>query len=110
MRLVKKIRNIEKNDYKNIVEGFLDFISEGEVSKLPFPEKSEILRLSICYAFGLETKEKISGLEDYAKNFEQNIMRICEETGALKKDLDYKKGLLEACIHSFEMSRAKVGV
>ena len=110
MRLIKKNKNVEKNDYKSIVERFLDFISEGGVSKLPFPEKSEILRLSICYAFGLETKEKISGLEGYAKDFEQKILNICEENGILKKDLDYKKGLLEACIHSFEMSRAKVGV
>ena len=73
-------------------------------------EISELLRHSMCKLLSLESKGASSKIENYSKFIVNSLCGILKSYNIDEMSDDYKKGLLEACVHCMEMSRKKANL
>lgn len=112
MVIKSKKAQIEKEIYTNIVESYLTYLKSDDYLRttLSAYEVSELLRYSLCDYFNLESKGASIKIENLSECIKQVFRGIQNMDNLLNKSEDYRKGVLEACIHCLEMSRQKAGV
>lgn len=110
MFLIKaKKSNVTQEVYKDIVDSYLSYVSEKK-GNLSGYHIVELLRYSLCKYMGLETKGSSENVEKYSDECINHLKPVFNKHSILDKSVDYKKGILEACIHCIEMSRKRAGV
>lgn len=93
----------------SIVRSYFGYIRG---SNLTYDEIAELLRYSMCVALDLNSKGFNTRIEESGKECSKYIRNIVQDFDILDKSEDYRQGLLEACVHSMQMSvnRARGGV
>ena len=103
----KKVKEYE-DIYKDILSVYFDYLHKKNLNLTPIGI-SELLRYSLCCALNLNTIASNNYIEDNCYELIQNFKTVLNKYNVYNKSVLYRQGLLEACIHCIEMSRAKAG-
>lgn len=106
MFLVKK-HTIDNDCYKEVVRVYLKYILK-EYPSLSETAIAELLRHSVCISLNLESKGYDSFIESITDDCVKVIKPIFKRFNVLLQSDEYKRGMLEACMHCIELSRKKV--
>ena len=94
--------------YKKILSIYFEFLHRSNLNLTPIGI-SELLRYALCEALGLESISADPYIAINAFSLVQEFKVVLNFYDIYSKSIDYKQGLLEACIHCIEMSREKAG-
>lgn len=75
---------------------------------LNYSEISELLRHSMCKLLGLSSNGYSCKIENYSDIVVNHLVNETKTFNISEMTNDYKKGLLEACVHCMEMSRKRL--
>lgn len=110
MFFVRKSKmNINEKLINDIVKVYFSYLNSNNI-KLSGFEVSDLLRFSICNLLGLQSNGQTENVRKYTMGVVEAIYPIVYKFDLQNKSLEYKQGILEACVHSMEMSRKKAGV
>lgn len=83
-----------------IVKTYLDYLYNNNIDVNSI-DISETLRHSLCIALGLQSR----GSDEDCFAIAQTLKIVLNQEGVYSKSLEYKQGILEACIHHIEATR-----
>lgn len=107
MVISRRKPKIDTRIIDRLVHEYLDYIKSTE-EELTCSEISEIMRYSMCMAQGLETVGYSKRVERLGVGSTNVFKRILNSEGLMNKSVDFKRGLLEACVYSIESARNRV--
>lgn len=108
MIFIKKPKeNIDMKLVDDLVRAYFSYLKNLN-EPLNYIEISELLRYSICQVLNLPTKGYSETIDKLSHNLQINLKSILDSYNLGNVSDDYKKGLLEACVHCMEMSRKRV--
>lgn len=107
MIIVKQKQNVEA--YSVIVSVFFDYLMDSKIFAMNSQCVSELLRYSLCVLFDLESKGATEEVEFFSKGCIERLKIVANDLDLFSKSKEYKQGLLEACVHSMEMTRMRLG-
>ena len=99
-----------KTDFVIYFPSFENAESNNYNLVLTYSEVSELLRYSICGILDLKSKGYSKKIEEFSKLVQNNISGIVLDCIPLSSSEDVRMGFLEACVHSMELSRERVGL
>ena len=105
----KKINENYKNIYKEIMEVYFDYLNNLDNFCLEPKGISELLRYSLCNVMNLETMYVDTEIKDLSNDLGNKFNSIVNKYNINNNSLDYRRGLLEACVHCIEFSRKQAG-
>lgn len=107
MMLLKKAKlDINMKFVNDIVTNYFTIL-RGSNFQLNCSEISELLRHSMCRLLGLSSNGYTCKIEKYSDIVVESLSDVIKKYNLNEMTDEYKKGLLEACVHCMEMSRKK---
>lgn len=107
MIILKRKPKVDTRVIDRLVHTYLDYIkSTGE--EFTCSEISEIFRYSMCVAQGLETMGYSKRVESVGNGAVNTLKRVLNSEHLTDRGVDFKRGLLEACVYSIESARKRV--
>lgn len=107
MMLLKKAKlDINMRFVNDIVTTYFKTL-RGSNFRLNCSEISELLRHSMCRLLGLSSNGCTYKIEKYSNTVVESLSDIIKKYNLDEMSDEYKKGLLEACVHCMELSRKK---
>ena len=94
--------------YKDILKTYFDFLNLRTLELTPIGV-SEFLRYSLCTALGLSTISSHIYIDNNSFRLIQEFKIVLNKYDVYSKNIQYKQGLLEACVHCIELSRVEAG-
>ena len=107
MVVLKRRPKIDTRLIDRLVKSYLEYIKSTN-EEFTCSEISEILRYSLCVAQGLETVGYTKRVETIGVGAINVFKRILNSEGLTNKSVEFKRGLLEACVLSIESARRRV--
>lgn len=107
MFITKKKPNIDMAIIDELVHSYLSYI-KGLGEEFTCSEISELFRYSMCRALSLETKGYSERIERIGVGTCNRLWSVLDKYNIFNQSEDFRKGLLEACVHCMEMSRKRV--
>ena len=95
----------DKKELSLVDKCIRSFFESTRNKHLTAKDLSELYRFSLCTALDLDT---VSNCIDF--DAVQPLVDIFKEYDVLDKSEEYRQGVLEACVHSYEMSRKYAGL
>ncbi len=88
--------------YKDIVSSYLSYMKETMPNIEPHA-LSELLRYAMCLLLGLESKGYDSFIEHAVSGVVVELEPVIDKYGLEYATDEYKRGILEACVHCIEI-------
>lgn len=88
-----------------IVRKYFEYLRLNKFN-LNCDEIAELLRYSMCIALNLSSKGFNTKVEEYGVDCAKSLKSIL--SGVDNKSEDFRQGILEACVHSMQMSLSRV--
>lgn len=107
MTILRRGPQIDTRLIDRLVKSYLEYIRATN-EEFTCSEISEILRYSLCIAQGLETKGYSKRVEAIGFGAVNVFKRILNSEGLSNQSVEFKRGLLEACVLSIESARKRV--
>lgn len=96
------------NMVSTIVREYFNYVRDRD---LTYEEVAELLRYSMCIALDLSSKGFNTKIESLGVECAKYMRNIVKNFDVVNKSEDFRQGILEACVHSMQMSinRARKG-
>ena len=95
--------------YKKIMIIYFNYLHSINDLHLTSKGMSELLRYSLCNVLNLKSIYSDVYIESLSEGLESKLQNIISNYNILDKPMEYRQGLLEACVHCIEFSRKKAG-
>lgn len=99
--------DINTTVFDAVIREYFKVLRELNVA-LNTQEVSELLRYSVCRALGLQSLGTTTKLQILSDKVYVRLINPLKEQGVYEKSIEYKQGVLEACVHCMEMTRRSV--
>ena len=96
--------------YEEIVRGYFDYLKKSCVKLTSGKEIVELMRYSLCVALDLDTDINLDNLMSLSTGCINVFKIILNKYNIVERSIDFRQGVLEACIHGMEMSRERAGL
>lgn len=115
MLFVKKVdKSVDMELVDEIVRAYLDGVRANQgVANIDLSGRDivELFRYCLCRALDLQTKENISGGEEFYQAIGYDLlMPIIASSNLYAMNTEHRHGLLEACIHCLVLARKRANV
>lgn len=98
------------NVYKDLTITYLDYAVK-KLNHLDIYDLSELFRVSLCECLQLQTRCNCKyDIIPYNIELKKLLLPIINSNRLLDTSIEYRQGILEACVHNIEITSKKAGI